>query len=184
MLVVTEREQLPVAQAREGSVEAWKSLFRRYHLPLYVYVVELMRDEQTSLDIVQETFINAFQNIAALRDNEKLGAWLFGIAHQKCIQQWRRRDRDAQLRDELGQQPVVDVDGPVEILVREEQEAEFMRGMGKLPIPQRSALLLHFVEGFSLDEIARITNTPIGTIKSRLHYGKRALRELLEDASE
>jgi len=184
MLVVTEREQLPVAQAREGSVEAWKSLFRRYRLPLYVYVVELMRDEQTSLDIVQETFINAFQNIAALRDNEKLGAWLFGIAHQKCIQQWRRRDRDAQLRDELGQQPVVDVDGPVEILVREEQEAEFMRGMGKLPIPQRSALLLHFVEGFSLDEIARITNTPIGTIKSRLYYGKRALRELLEDASE
>ena len=46
MLVVTEREQLPVAEARAGNVEAWESLFRRYRLPLYVYVFELVRDER------------------------------------------------------------------------------------------------------------------------------------------
>ena len=55
MLVVPEREQLPVADARAGNAEAWKTLFRRYRLPLYVYVFELLRDEQASLDLVQET---------------------------------------------------------------------------------------------------------------------------------
>jgi RNA polymerase sigma-70 factor, ECF subfamily len=181
MLVVAEREQLPVAQAREGNVEAWESLFRRYRLPLYVYVFELVRDEQTSLDLVQDTFINACRHIAMLRDDDKFGGWLFGIAHQKCIQQWRRQNREAEFREELEYAPPVVNDGPLELLIREEQEAEFMRLLDQLPLPQRSALLLHFVEDFSLEEIARITGAQLGTVKSRLHYAKRALRKLLEE---
>lgn len=183
-LVVAEREQLPVAEARAGNVEAWESLFRRYRLPLYVYVFELVRDEQTSLDLVQETFLNAFRHIASLRDDEKFGSWLFSIAHQKCIQQWRRRDREAELREELANAPTAGDETPLDLLIREEQEAKFMRLLEKLPWPQRSALLLHFVEDFSLEEIARITNTQVGTVKSRLHYAKRALRKLLGETKE
>ena len=179
MLVVSEREQLPVAQARAGNAEAWAALFQRYRLPLYVYVFELVRDEQTSLDLVQETFINAFRHITSLRDDQKFGSWLFGIAHQKCIQQWRRRDREAEFREEL--EPLESDNAPVELLIREEQEAEFMKLIEKLPVTQRSAIVLHFVEDFSLDEIARITESNIGTVKSRLHYAKRALRKLLEE---
>ncbi|HPW82697.1 MAG TPA: RNA polymerase sigma factor [Verrucomicrobiota bacterium] len=51
--------------------------------------------------------------------------------------------------------------------------------MAQLPAPQRSALLLHFLEDFPLEEIARITGVSVGTVKSRLHYGKKALREIL-----
>ncbi|MGA2138799.1 MAG: RNA polymerase sigma factor [Verrucomicrobiia bacterium] len=180
MLVVTEREQLPVAEARAGNVEAWESLFRRYRLPLYVYVFELVRDEQASLDLVQETFINAFRYLGTLRDDEKFGGWLFSIAHQKCLQQWRRQSRQAELQEELANAPTADDDNPLDLLIREEQEAEFMKLLPRLPLAQRSALLLHFVEGFSLEEIARITDTEVGTVKSRLHYAKRALRKLLE----
>ena len=67
MLVVAEREQLPVPQAKAGEPEAWDALFRRYQLPLYVYVFELVHDEQTSLDLVQETFIAAVRHIGSLR---------------------------------------------------------------------------------------------------------------------
>jgi len=182
MLVVTEREQLPVAEARAGNAEAWESLFRRYRLPLYVYVFELVRDEQTSLDLVQETVINAYRHLGTLRDDEKFGSWLFGIAHQKCIQHWRGQDRETELQEELASEPLMDEDIPVDLLIREEQEAEFMKLLEKLPWPQRSALVLHYVEDFSLEEIARVTGTNIGTVKSRLHYAKRALRKLLEDA--
>ncbi len=180
MPLVTEREQLPVAQARAGNAEAWESLFRRYRLPLYVYVFELVRDEQTSLDLVQETFINAFRHIATLRDDDKFGSWLFGIAYQKCIQQWRKRDREVDLREELAATPEGSDDDPLDLLIREEQEANVMKLLAELPLPQRSALLLHFVEGFSLEEIARITGAQVGTVKSRLHYAKRTLRELVE----
>ena len=183
MLVVAEREQLPVQQARAGDAEAWNVLLKRYQLPLYVYVFELAHNEQASLDIVQETFVNAVRHLDSLHEDEKFGSWLFGIAHQKCIQQWRRQNRDAELQEELADAPADANDTPLELLIREEQEAEFMKLLDQLPTPQRSVLLLHFVEDFSLEEIAAITGAQLGTVKSRMHYAKRALRKLLEEQS-
>ena len=180
MLVVAECEQLPVRQARAGDPEAWDTLFRRYQLPLYVYVAELVHNEQTSLDLVQEVFVSASRHLDSLREDHKFGSWLFGIAHQKCIQHWRRQNREEALRESL-EEPAHEAEaGPDEWLIRQEQEEEFMNLLHQLPLAQRSVLLLHFMEDFSLDDIAVITGTRLGTVKSRLHYAKRALRKLLE----
>jgi RNA polymerase sigma-70 factor (ECF subfamily) len=175
---VADIEQLPVPQARAGEPAAWDTLFRRYQLPLYVYVFELVRDEPASLDIVQETFIAAARNIGGLRDDEKFGSWLFGIAHQKCIQHWRKRKEI--LFDEIPETPDDFEDSPDDLLIRREQEAEFMNLLNQLSLPQRSVLLLYFVEDFSLEEIAQITEIQLGTVKSRMHYAKKSLRKLLE----
>lgn len=180
MLGVAEIEQLPVAQARAGDARAWDALFRRYQLPLYVYAFELLHDEQASLDIVQETFINAARHLGSLREDAKFGSWLFGIAHQKCIQRWRKHAREEMLREEFFNLPAEPETGPDERLIREEREAEFMKLLDQLPPPQRSVLLLHFIEEFSLEEIAGITGVSVGTVKSRLHYAKKSLRRLWE----
>jgi RNA polymerase sigma-70 factor (ECF subfamily) len=184
MPAMAESEQLPVQQAREGNPAAWDTLFRRYQLPLYVYVFELVHHEQTSLDLVQETFIAAAEHIGSLRDDEKFGSWLFGIAHQKCIQHWRKKGGKELLLDEIPDAPDESLESPDDFLIRREQEAEFMKLLAQLPLPQRSVLLLHFVEDFSLEEIARITETQPGTVKSRLHYAKKSLRKLLETKNE
>ncbi len=181
MLEVAECEQLPVRQARSGSPEAWDALFRRYQLPLYVYVFELVHHEQVSLDIVQETFINAVRHLGSLREDAKFGSWLFGIAHQKCIQRWRKQGREDLLREEFTGAPPEFEEGPDDLLIRQEQEAEFMKLLQQLPPPQRSVLLLHYVEDFSLGEIAAVTATQPGTVKSRLHYARKALRKLVEE---
>ena len=180
MMVVAEREQLPVQEARAGDPAAWDALFKRYQLPLYVYVFELVHDEQASLDIVQETFIAAVRHLRSLRDDGRFGSWLFGIAHQKCIQHWRKTGPEEPWDEPaLEALPGLD-DNPRELLIREEQEAEFMQALNQLPPPQRAVLLLHFVEDFSLEEIAGVTGVALGTVKSRLHYAKKALRDLLE----
>jgi len=183
MLLVAEHEQLPVSQAKAGDPAAWDTPFKRYQLPLYAYVFELIHDEQSSLDVVQETFISAARYIGGLRDDEKFGSWLFGIAHQKCIQRWRRRSREADTLQELAAASPELEDGPADLLIRQEQEAEFMELLNQLPPPQRSVLLLHFLEDFSIEEISAITGAQPGTVKSRLHYAKRALRKLLEEKS-
>jgi RNA polymerase sigma-70 factor (ECF subfamily) len=180
MLVVAEHEQLPVPQARAGEPAAWDVLFRRYQLPLYVYVFELVHNEQTSLDVVQETFIAAARHLGGLREDGKFGSWLFGIAHQKCIQHWRKHSGKEFLFDEVSESPDEFENSPDDLLIRREQETEFMNLLNQLPLPQRSVLLLHFVEDFSLEEVSRITETPLGTVKSRMHYAKHALRKLLE----
>jgi len=184
MLVVAEREQLPVRQARAGDPAAWDVLFKRYQLPLYVYIFELVRDEQASLDLVQETFINAARHLGSLRDDSKFGGWLFGIAHQKCIQRWRKRTREEMVRDEAGDAPAEFDAAPDDLLIRREQEDAFMKLLDQLPLPQRAVLLLHFVEEFSLEEIAGITGVSTGTVKSRLHYARKALRKLWEAHDE
>src|SRR4249920_3157771 len=118
MLAVAERDQLPVPQARAGDSAAWDALFRRYQLPLYVYVFELVRDEQASLDIVQETFVSAARHIHGLQDDEKFGSWLFSIAHQKCIQRWRKRTKEESFLEEQTDDSPEYAEGPLDLLIR------------------------------------------------------------------
>lgn len=174
-------EELPVAAARDGDGAAWDKLFRRYQMPLYVYVIELLHNEQAALDVVQETFINATRYIKSLREDAKFGSWLFSIAHQKVQQQWRKPRRDEPLPEEHEDDFVADDELPADLLIRAEQEEELMSLMSQLSESHRSALLLHFIEGFSLEEIATVTGVSIGTIKSRLHYAKSSMRTLLAE---
>ncbi len=177
---VAEPELLPVAQARAGGAEAWRILFRRYQLPLYSYVHELVRHDQTSLDLVQETFIRAVRHLGRLRDDAKFGSWLFGIAHQQCIQHWRRSRMEQPFDEESADLPDESGEGPAELLVRAEQAAQFRALLAQLPPPQRAVITLFFLEEFSIEEIAGITGAPPGTVKSRLHHAKRTLKKLLE----
>ena len=180
MQVVAELEPLPVAQARAGEAAAWDALFRRYQRPLYVYAYELVQDEQAGLDVVQETFIAAVRHIGSLQADAKFGSWLFGIAHQKCIQRWRKQSREKSAFEEVAAEtPAECGDDPSSLLIRAEQEGEFMNLLNTLPPAQRSVLLLHFIEGFSIEEIASITGAQPGTVKSRIHYAKKALRDLI-----
>ena len=182
---LTESEQKAVAQAREGSADAWDQLFKRYQTPLYAYVRECVHDDQASMDIVQETFLRAIRHLASLRNDSSFGGWLFTIAHQQCAQWWRRHahlttftlDADEGVGDEDQ-----DLDGtPDQILIREEEKAAFLKLLEQLTPEHRSVLLLHFLEDFSLNEIAQITQSKLGTVKSRLHYAKSALRQLITE---
>lgn len=181
MTVMTDSEPLPVAEARGGDADAWDALFHRYQLPLYAYVCELVHDEQASLDIVQETFINAARHIGQLREDARFGSWLFGIAHQKCIQRWRRQRPDSD-PVEMHETELADREkNPADWLIGKEQEERFMKCLAQLTPAHRAVLLLHFIEEFSIEDIAAITDAAAGTVKSRLHYAKKELRQILEE---
>lgn len=182
MLIVADDEALPVAAARRGNADAWTALFRRYQLPLYAFVMELVHHNETALDVVQETFVQATRHITSLREDARFGSWLFSIAHQKCQQHWRKPRCAESPVEECENDLGFDNDSPEELLIQREQEEEFFRVLNQLPEHHRAVLLLHFLEDFSLEEIARITETNVGTVKSRLHYAKKQMRKLLEAA--
>lgn len=171
--------------ARRHDAHAWDTLLKQSQLPLYAYVAELIRDRHAAFDVVQETFVAAVRNIGSLRDDARFVSWLFSIAHQRCLQHLRRDRRAGDVfADTEGEaDDFVDpgVDDARTQLVRAENTAAFFVLVEQLPAPQRSALLLHILEDFSLEEIAVITAVPVGTVKSRLHHAKRALRKLVED---
>lgn len=173
-----------VAAAREHAPEAWDVLLKQHQLPLYTYIAELVRDQTMAFDIVQETFAAAVRHIGTLRDDRRFGSWLFGIAHQKCIQHWRKTSRTEALvatsgDDDVSNRLDPEIEDPREALLRRESADAFFALVEQLPAVQRATLLLHVLEEFSLEEIASITAVPIGTVKSRLHHAKRALRQLV-----
>lgn len=180
MIAMPDTESLPVAAARAGEPEAWDTLFRRYQMPLYAYVCELTGDAEASFDLVQETFISAARYVGGLRDDAKFGSWLFGIAHQKCLQRWRRLRPDAVPIEDVETTTSDDGPDPREWLIRKEEEASFFSGLERLSPAHRSVILLHYLEEFSLEDIALVTDTGLGTVKSRLHYARKALRQALE----
>jgi RNA polymerase sigma-70 factor (ECF subfamily) len=177
-----------ISSARQNSPAAWDHLLKRHQLPLYTYVAELIHDNAAALDIVQETFVAAVRHIGGLRDASKFAPWLFGIAHQKCVQHWRRARRTDVIfapttaDDVAGDWPDGDEPDPCHRLMQREEAEAFFGLLGQLPPVQRSALLLHVLEDFSLEEIATVTDVPVGTVKSRLHHAKRTMRQLLTAA--
>ncbi len=174
-----------VAAARRQEAAAWDALLKAQQLPLYAYVAELVRDRDAARDLVQETFISAVKHIGSLREDDRFVSWLFGIAHQKCLQHFRRSrrfwERFQEAPGELDCQIDEESADAREQLLSSERTAEFLSLLEALPPAQRSTLLLYVLEDFSLEEISAITDVPLGTVKSRLHHAKRALRELVEE---
>jgi len=172
-----------VQAARNNDESAWDHLFKRYQLPLFAYANGLTGDRQSAFDIVQDSFVRAASHLAGLRDDERFGSWLFGIAHQRCVEHFRRTrraaalfadDRDARESDDEGEDPR-------DTLLSAERAQALYALVDRLPLPQRSALLLHVLGDCTLEEIAGIARVPIGTVKSRLHHAKRALRLLIAE---
>jgi RNA polymerase sigma-70 factor, ECF subfamily len=177
---VVTNEALPVSDARSGNAQAWHCLFQRYQLPLYSYVFELVRNHQTALDLVQDSFISAVKHIDRLHEDHRFGSWLFSIAHQKCLQLWRKAHHLEPLEDLTADAYVDGQALPDQWLIDQEDAESLYRALEQLPVLQRAVVTLHFIDDFSLEEISEITASPLGTVKSRLHYAKKALRSLIE----
>jgi RNA polymerase sigma-70 factor (ECF subfamily) len=180
---VSESLQTLVQAARHNNEPAWDSLFRRYQLPLFTYARGLTGNREAAFDIVQETFARALAHIGGLRDDSKFGSWLFGIAHQGCVRHFRATRRDEAIFDGNTGDLVEEIESgdpdPRSMLLSSEGAGLLYELVDQLPVPQRSALLLHVLGDATIEDIARVTGVPAGTVKSRLFTAKRALRQLI-----
>lgn len=178
----TEIELSWVSRAREGSADAWDALLERVQLPIYTYIRELVAEDAVALDLVQETFLAAITSIESLRRPEGFVSWMFGIAHRRVRDHWRKTARYREILDQFDANDVGNwASGGLEPDGEEWPEAieETLELLKSLEPPFRSILVLRFLEDLSVREIAQVLAIPEGTVRSRLHYAKRALRQRL-----
>lgn len=162
-----------VLRARKGQVDAYNALVSRWETRIYSYLYRFTANPEDAMDVSQDTFLKAYQNLARLDDAGRFGPWLYRIAHNEAISHLRRRKPEAELVDRAVGGSHGGRMAPVEVTIAVES------ALGRLSVEQREAVILKVYEGFKFDEIAEILECPASTIKSRVYTGLELLKEIL-----
>lgn len=174
-----------IAEVLRGRTESFGDLVRRYQDRLFNAVLRVTDHPEDAADVVQETFINAYQSLNSFKGDSEFFTWLYRIAFNAAISQ--RRKKKATLRFDWGtddrlNEPSDDSEyaRPEAALERSEDERRLQEALNKLSEEHRIVLVLKEIEGQRYEEIAEILDVPIGTVRSRLHRARLELREILE----
>lgn len=161
-----------IAAANRGDAAAFEALYRRHR----DWVVRLARrfvgDHERALNVTQETFLFLLGRFPGFVLRAKLRTFLYPVVRHRAQEELRRARRFPASTEEA---QVPEPSAPADDGTLETREA-LEAALARLPEAQREAVILRFVDGLSLDEVAQATEVPAGTVKSRLHHALRALR--------
>jgi RNA polymerase sigma-70 factor (ECF subfamily) len=193
-----DEDQL-IARSQQGDVEAFNQLILKYQQILYGTVFRLLGDYDTAADVTQDAFIAAFRAIRTYRGDASFRAWLLRIGSNLVYDHWRRTQRhpvsSLEAIDEeddgspgislLDALSVKGVEGnPEEAVLTQELQELIQQGIQQLPLEQRTAVVLCDIQGLAYEEVAQVTETTLGTVRSRISRGRARLRSYLQQHQE
>lgn len=174
-----------IEQARRGDARAFEALLAEHAERVYAHVARILGTGPEAEDVVQDACISAWRSIASF-EGTSFRAWLFRIATNRAIDVVRARRRRGELplepnedEEQTWAEPVAGGPEPVDLASEQETLRLVEAALARLPAEQRAVVVLRDIEGFDYEEIARITATELGTVKSRIHRGRLAVRNAL-----
>jgi RNA polymerase sigma-70 factor (ECF subfamily) len=171
-----------VVQARSGVAAAREELARRYREPAYLLGLQLTGNREDALDVAQDALLRFFATLDRFEAERPVRPYLLRIVRNRVMDLWRRRRlRRAESLDdgELPRQIVDERPGPEETARRAELRQRIWRAVSSLAPAKREILVLRDYHDLAYAEIAKVLDIPIGTVMSRLHAARKALREVL-----
>lgn len=169
-----------ILRLRQGDTAALAEIYERYKDRIYRTALAITRDPAAAEDILQECFVRLFTHADRLRTEEPIGPWLYRVAVNLSADWLSHRQRWFGLVNRLVERWTAPLRVEREVEERELQE-KVQNAIRSLPLAQQVVVVLYYLEGLSLKEIAEILEVPEGTVKSRLHYAREALRERLTE---
>ncbi len=178
-------EELLVQRFQTGQMDAFDEIVALYEKKIFNLAYRMVGNYDDASDLAQEVFIRLYHSIKSFRGDAQFSTWLYRIATNVCVDELRRRYRR---KVEYIDEPVATKDGtvnreipdwkdnPEEMLETKELQALVQAGINELPEEQKTAIILRDIQGFAYEEIARMLNCSLGTVKSRINRGRLALR--------
>jgi RNA polymerase sigma-70 factor, ECF subfamily len=178
-----------VNELQAGSDAAFEWLVTYYHASVYNLVYGILSDSADAADVTQEVFLRAFRGIRGFRRGSSLKTWLYRISVREALNQrrwcWRHHRQQISIDDDSNGTAAAleleDLDAtPYDRLATRETQSAVRRALAQVPDVFRGAVILRDLEGLSYEEVAEILEISVGTVKSRILRGRRALREILD----
>jgi len=164
-----------IVKAKRGDVEAYNLLVYRWERRVFNYLLRLVVNREDAMDLSQDVFLKAYQNLPKLDAVEKFAGWLFRIAHNEAFSLLRKRRPEGELPLEKGSSEAGRL-LPMELSLAVES------ALKRLSEDQREAVLLKIYQGFKFEEMAEILGCPVSTAKSRLYTALDSLKNTLSPA--
>jgi len=177
-----------VQKAAEGDESAFEELVKKYQQRVYTIAYGVSHNQEDALDISQEVFIKIHKKLKNFRGASSFYTWLYRITTNLSIDFQRRNKKviKVDFDEKILEEPVPEARrgedkkyDPSQILERKEIHGAILKAIETLPEDQKTTVVLRELENLSYKEIAKAMNCSIGTVMSRLHYGRRKLQELL-----
>ena len=170
-----------LSQIRQGNILALKALYEKYKVQVYRTALAITRDREGAEDILQDCFLKVYIYIDKLDGSLPLSPWLHRVTVNLSYN-WvdKKRRWLKPLEDVIDSLVAGPRTLPESVLERGELQSVIQKAIASLSFEHRVVIVLFYLNGFSLNEIAYILDCPVGTVKSRLHYARRNLRRMLE----
>jgi RNA polymerase sigma-70 factor (ECF subfamily) len=166
-----------IGRARRGNVDAFNLLVSRWEKKIFNYLYRLVKDREDALDLSQDVFLKAHQNLKKLEDPARFAPWLYRIAHNEAYSLLRRNRPEGELVEDRPDREFSKHMLPVEVTLAVES------AMARLSPEQREAVVLKVYQGFKFEEMAEVLGCPVSTVKSRLYTALDLLKTTLSPTS-
>jgi RNA polymerase sigma-70 factor, ECF subfamily len=165
-----------IRQAARGSVEAYNLLVSRWEKRVYNYLLRLTRNREDALDLTQDVFLKAYQNLRKLDDPGRFAPWLYRIAHNEAYSMFRKRKPEADVDEVVPESVESEVRSGGSAVFPIELSLAVSSALGRLSADQREAVVLKIYQGFKFEEMSEILECPVSTVKSRLYTALELLK--------
>ncbi len=168
-------EQVLILRCQIGDKDAFAELIERYQAPLRYFISRLSANPETTEDIFQDTWLTVIRRIHSLKKTDAFSTWLYRIARNKVYQRFRSKRKVYRLNENIA------VPNDTENNAFSTKDAAKIHRCLKELLPEyREVLMLRFLEQMSYEQISQVINCRLGTVKSRIHYAKLALKKEME----
>jgi len=172
--VRTQDEWLAL-RCQSGEPDAFEDLVHVMERPLLYYAAKLLASDERAVDVLQDVWIRVFRGIGKLKDPASLRSWLYCITYGISIDRIRRDVSRVRAEEAHWEQFEENAD----VSFDNEDAAAVHQALDQIDLRHREVLVLHFLEDFSVAEVAAVVGCPEGTVKSRIYHAKKALKEIL-----
>jgi len=182
-----DEDQELIKKTLRGDRRAFEELMRKYDKKIFSFVVRMVRNEDTAVDLTQDFFFKIFTVLDKYNFEYKFSTWAYRICYNLVIDHIRKNqaqvdsldDETVSSRDMLDSKNVCREDG-FKALAREETRDYVWRVVDQIPLKFRELILLRYIQDLKYEEIAEITSLPVGTVKNRIFKAKEILKQEME----